>query len=87
MVEKYAYRFYRLVRKPQTGAGRRYYKLVSYPQDTAALPGDDDARCMAEVYRYAAIQTETNAWIILDDKAQQCIEWHAMGKEGYVYVF
>lgn len=87
MVTLHPYQFFRLVRKPQTGVGRRYYRLLAYPQDTALLPGTEEARCMAEYYRYAAVLAPGNQWLVLNDKARQCIEWHQAGKEGYVDAF
>ena len=80
------YRFFRLGRKPQTGRGRRYYRLVSYLHDTCAMPGIDEARAYAERRRYAAILTPNHQWITLNDYARQCVQWYEAGKDGYVNV-
>lgn len=81
------YQFFRLCRKPAHGAGRRYYRLVCYPQDCGEFKTLEDARAYAEARHYAAILAPGSAWIALNDKARQCIAWHNAGKDGYVSVF
>lgn len=77
--------FFRLARKRQTGVGRRYYRLLSYPQDSRSLASEDEAMAYASHMRYAAIRCPDGKWIALDDKARQCIGWYQAGKEGYVH--
>lgn len=78
------YRFYRLVRKYQTGKGRRYYRLVSYPHDRADMGSTAAAVAYAKARRYAAILVAGGQWITLDDRAAQCVRWHTEGRPGYV---
>lgn len=77
--------FFRLVRKPQAGAGRRYYRLLCYPQDCVECATEEDAHFYAEKYKYAAYKYG-NQFVTLNDKARQCLDWHQAGKDGYVNV-
>lgn len=86
MVGLRLYQFFRLCRKPAQGAGRRYYKLVCYPQDVCELPDNNEAQNYAAARHYAAILTPSHQWITLNDKARQCVQWHEAGKDGYVDV-
>lgn len=85
-------RFFRLTHKgARRGPGRRYYRLVSYPQDVRTMPDNAAARQYAEAKKYAAIffpgtGHENGSWLTLNDKARQCIEWYNAGREGYVNV-
>lgn len=80
------YRFLRLCRKPARGAGRRYYRLLSYPHDCGEFKTLEDATAYAEARQYAAILAPGHQWVVLNDKARQCLEWYQAGKEGYVDV-
>lgn len=80
------YRFLRLVRKPQIGAGRRYYRLLSYPHDCGEFNSLEEATAYAVQHKYEAMLGPGHTWIALTDKARQCIRWHEAGKEGYIDV-
>lgn len=80
------YQFFRLCRKPAQGAGRRYYKLVCYPHDTHECADVNEAKAYAEARQYAAVLGPNQQWIILNEKARQCLDWHQAGKDGYVNV-
>lgn len=79
------YRLFRLVRRPQNGPGRRYYRLVSYPCD---IVDTTDAVAYATRRHYAAIYNiDSDTWHALNASALQCLEWHTQGKAGYVKIY
>lgn len=79
-------RLFRLARKerPANNAGRRYYKLVSYPHDVKEFDTLEEAQAYAEARQYAALLANQQ-WIFLNNKARQCHNWHMAGKVGYVH--
>lgn len=81
-------RFYRLARKPQTGRGRRFYRLVSYPCDQGEFENLQIAQNRARSRLYAALYaSEGKQWIILDEAARQCVAWHNGGRGDYVVTY
>lgn len=81
------YRFFRLVpRTRRVDRGRRYYRLVSYPQDCGEFASAKEAQTWAESRRYAAILCPGEQWISLNNQARQCVEWHMASKGDYIYV-
>lgn len=82
-------RFFRLSKKPQEGAGRRYYRLVSYPSDVRDVDGDMAAAMRyANTHRYAAVYSvNSGAWTALGNRAEQVLSWHKQGKSGYVVIY
>lgn len=79
-------RFFRLCRKPAQGAGRRYYRLLSYPQDRRDFASLAIAEAYAIQHRYEALLASGGQWQALTAKARQCLDWHNAGKGGYVNV-
>lgn len=82
-----SYRFCRLVRKPQSGAGRRYYRLLSYPHDCGEFATLEEAETYARARKFSALFIPSqHSWITFNDSARQCVAWHEAGKDDYVNI-